>query len=138
MKDTRLVDLDALDYSRLAGADEYLIELLSPFVLASAYPDAADRPVPWWWETDGHQSLRRREERIVRKRNSYPLETVDHGQVVAYAGDEPVETARNGVTRVGTHAKLGFGELRVIPVESSTWGETVQKINSRKFGVSVD
>jgi len=41
---------------------------------------------------------------------------IDHGQVVGYAGDRPVETAINGIQRVGTHAKFGFGEFRVRPV----------------------
>jgi hypothetical protein len=43
----------------------------------------------------------------------YELETVDHGVVVGYDGDRPVETAMSGLTRVGNHSKYGFGELRV-------------------------
>jgi len=35
--------------------------------------------------------------------------------MVGYAGSDPVETAKNGVLRVGTHARFGFGELRVRP-----------------------
>jgi hypothetical protein len=37
--------------------------------------------------------------------------------VVAYEGDRPVETAKSGILRVGSHSKYGFGELRVKPVE---------------------
>lgn len=44
--------------------------------------------------------------------------TVDHGQVVAYQGDRPVETAKNGVRRVGSHSWCGFGEFRVVPAEN--------------------
>ncbi|MFB6297212.1 MAG: hypothetical protein ABEH56_01695, partial [Salinirussus sp.] len=35
LKDTQMIDLDGLDYSRLDGAETYLIELVTPFVLAS-------------------------------------------------------------------------------------------------------
>jgi hypothetical protein len=45
------------------------------------------------------------------------LETVDHGQVVKYLGDRPLETAKNGLTRVGSHSRYGFGELRLKPVD---------------------
>jgi len=38
---------------------------------------------------------------------------VDHGQVVKYLGDRPVETATNGLQRVGSHSRYGFGELRL-------------------------
>jgi hypothetical protein len=41
---------------------------------------------------------------------------VDHGQVVKYLGDRPVETAKNGLTRVGSHSRYGFGELRLKPL----------------------
>jgi hypothetical protein len=47
LKDTQMVDLDELDYSRLEGAETYLIEIVTPFVLGSAYPEAGDQPVPW-------------------------------------------------------------------------------------------
>ena len=63
--------------------------------------------------------LREREESLVEQRARYRLRTIDHGQVVTYAGDSPIETARNGVRRLGTHAKYGFGELRVVPVAAS-------------------
>ncbi|ELZ05455.1 hypothetical protein C481_02012 [Natrialba asiatica DSM 12278] len=46
LKDTQMVDLDELDYSRLEGAETYLIELVTPFVLASEYPEANDRTIP--------------------------------------------------------------------------------------------
>ena len=51
------------------------------------------------------------------QREVYNLQTVDHGQVVAYEGDRSVETAKSGILRVGSHSKYGFGELRVKPVE---------------------
>nr|WP_239647739.1 hypothetical protein [Natrinema altunense] len=47
----------------------------------------------------------------------FDLVTVDHGQVVKYLSDRPVETAKNGLTRVGSHSQYGFGELRVKPLE---------------------
>jgi hypothetical protein len=42
---------------------------------------------------------------------------IDHGQRVGFAGDSDrlVETAHNGIRRVGTHSRFGFGELRVRP-----------------------
>ena len=45
LKDTQTVDLDELDYSQLEGAETYLIELLTPFVLASESPEANDRSI---------------------------------------------------------------------------------------------
>ena len=44
-----------------------------------------------------------------------PTCTINHGQMVGYAGDRPVETAKGGVIRVGTHSKVEFGEIRVVP-----------------------
>ena len=115
LKDTQTVDLNALDYLRLEGAETYLIEIVTPFVLESEYPAASDQPVPWWW-AENRDELRFREEKILEQREIYRLQTVDHGQVVKYVGDRPVETAKNGLLRVGSHARYGFGELRVKPL----------------------
>lgn len=135
--DTQVIDLEALDYSRLEDADEYVLELCSPYVLQSEYPGAENQRIPWWWDVDTEDrppvttptdspypsisdleshGLRLREERLVADGEQYSLETVDHGQLVGYAGDAPVQTAKNGIRRVGTHAKFGFGEFRVVPI----------------------
>lgn len=110
-----MVDLDDLDYSRLDGAETYLIDLVTPFVLASEYPDADDRRVPWWW-AETRADLRLRVEKILEQREVFRLETIDHGQVVKYLGDRPVATAKHGLTRVGSHSRYGFGELRLKPL----------------------
>jgi hypothetical protein len=124
VKDTQVVELRDVDFSRVRDADECVLELVSPYVLASEYPGADEQDVPWWWApvTDGQASqedfeagLRRRTERVVDGGDVYELGTVDHGQVVAYDGDDAVATAYNGVVRVGTHSRFGFGELRVRP-----------------------
>jgi hypothetical protein len=117
LKDTRLVELGALEYSRLEDADAHLIRLITPFVTASDYPGANDVAVPRWWAED-RGDLRFREERLLMSCEPYHLETIDHGQVVEYLGERPVETARNGLTRIGSHSRMGFGELRVIPVSA--------------------
>jgi len=141
--DSQVVDLDALDYGRLTDTESgaYVLELASPYVLASECPGADDQSVPWWWDassemespmigsgsvpgtvaTDGRRDdgLRRRDTRLVDGGDTYRVETVDHGQVVGYAGSDPVTTAQNGVLRVGTHAKYGFGEFRVRPAGES-------------------
>ena len=116
LKETQVVDLDALDYSQLDDADTYLIKVVTPFVLESDYPDASDQSVPWWWEEE-RSDLRARVEKILKQHEVYTLQTVDHGQVVSYEGDRPVETAKNGIFRVGSHSKYGFGELQVKAVE---------------------
>ncbi|WP_256288295.1 hypothetical protein [Halobellus inordinatus] len=124
--DTQLVDLDALDFSRLEAVQEdgeaCQLELVTPYVLDTEHPSGEAQDIPWWWrvDMDGNPpgstgGLRRRETRLVDGSESYAVRAVDHGQVVAYAGDEPVETARNGVLRVGTHSRFGFGEFRVRP-----------------------
>jgi len=116
LKDTQVVYLEALDYSRLEDGEAFILELVTPFVLESEYPNAHDQDVPWWWKED-RRNLREREEKVLEQREVYKLQTVDHGQVVAYEGDRPVETAKSGILRVGSHSKYGFGELRVTPVE---------------------
>lgn len=113
LHDSQMVDLDRLDYSRIEDADEYRIELLTPFVLRSEYPNTNDVDVPNWWDRLG--PLRRRRESIVEGADQFDVTTVDHGQHVTYTGSNPVETAKARITRVGTHSKYGFGELRVVP-----------------------
>jgi hypothetical protein len=46
-----MVDLNEpeLDYSRLEGTEMSLIELVTPFVLKTEYPDVNGQTVPWWW-----------------------------------------------------------------------------------------
>lgn len=117
LEETQMVDLHDLDYSRLYDTDEHLIEIVTPFVLESEYPGTNDVDVPSWW-TENRDELRLREEKIVSQGEEYSLLTVDHGQVVEYAGDRPVETAKNALTRVGSHSRYGFGELRVKPLYS--------------------
>lgn len=125
--DTQLVDLDALDYGRVAdpGDEGCVLELVSPYVLASEYPGAEAQSIPWWWDTSAssmletrcgpRDGLRRREERLVADGELHELACVDHGQRVGYAGRDAVRTAKNGVLRVGTHSRYGFGEFRVRP-----------------------
>ncbi|MDB2294145.1 hypothetical protein PM085_18145 [Halorubrum ezzemoulense] len=115
LKDTQLVDLDNLDYSRLEDAETYLIKLLTPFVLKSEYPEANDCTIPSWW-AENRDELRFREEKLLEQREVFRLETVDHGQVVEYLGGRPVETAKNGIQRIGSHSRYGFGEIRVRPL----------------------
>jgi hypothetical protein len=115
-KETQLVELDARDYSRLHESEKLCLKLVTPFVLESEYPDTSSQCFPWWQKVD-RNNVRERTERIVEQRELYTLQTVDHGQVVTYDGDRPVETAKNGVLRVGSHSKYGFGELRVMPVD---------------------
>jgi len=124
--DTQVIDLEALDFSRVTAAqssgDGCRIELVSPYVLDSEHPSGDVQDVPWWWRVDTGETnaasstgLRRRETRLVDGDETYVVRTVDHGQVVRYTGDDPVETAKNGILRVGTHSRLGFGEFRVRP-----------------------
>lgn len=128
LKDTQLVDLDTLDYSRLRESEAYILELVTPYVLRSDYPGTTDMDVPWWWSVDDEYQLRQREARIVEGGDVYRCETIDHGQVVGYTGDLPVETATNVIMRVGTHSKYGFGELRVIPVEHHAAEGAAEKV----------
>jgi len=121
--DSQLIEVAELSFDRVAAADAHVIELVTPYVLASEYPGADDQSVPGWWELPADvtgQGLRRRDTRLVAGDTVNAVATVDHGQVVWYAGSTPVRTARNGVTRVGTHAKYGFGELRVRPASDLT------------------
>ena len=116
VKDTQVVDLESLDYSRLEDGEAYILQLVTPFVLRSEYPVANPVDVPWWWSVDDERQLRHRLEKVVEGGNVSELETTDHGVVVGYDADRPVETAMSGLTRVGNHSKYGFGELQVRPV----------------------
>lgn len=88
------------------------VEIGSVGTIESESPNAHDQDVPWWSRED-RRDLRGREERILEQREVYTHQTVDHGQVIAYEGDRPVETAKSGIPRVGSHSTYGFGELRV-------------------------
>ncbi|AEM57274.1 hypothetical protein HISP_08525 [Haloarcula hispanica N601] len=117
LKDTQVVDIESLDFSRLEAADEYVLSLTTPFVLETEYPCAADQDIPWWWAVD-RCDLRERQEKLLEQREVFSLQTVDHGQTVRYDGDCPIKTAKNGLCRIGSHAKYGFGEIRVTPREA--------------------
>lgn len=113
VKDTMTTDLGSLDYSTVVEADSHVLELLTPYVLQSEYPRTPDREIPNWW--DNSLTYRRRSDVIVEQREKHQLTVVDHGQVTKYYGPRPVETATNGVERVGSHSKYGFGEIWVRP-----------------------
>lgn len=110
---TRTIDLGTLSYARLDDAEEYHLELQTPYVLASNYPGADEQTIPWWWAYDGE--LRRRDTHLRKGDATYELQTVDHGQIVTYAGNTPITTAKAGVLGVGTHSKYGFGQFRLRP-----------------------
>lgn len=132
--DTQVIDIDALDYSRVRGADELRLELLSPYVLASDHPGADDQSVPWWW--DAERQLRRRTTRLVAGDDVHEVAAIDHGQIVEYAGDRPVATAKNAVRRVGTHSKYGFGELRLRPGDADRVPARAEASEGRMAGES--
>jgi hypothetical protein len=114
--DTQTVSLDELDYSTVTEAEECTIELCTPYVLATEYPGADGQDVPWWWGVaDPEAEVRRRETRLAQDAETYDVTVADHGQVFAYTGHDAVATARNGLLRVGTHSRFGYGELRVRP-----------------------
>lgn len=115
LADTQCVDLADLDYSRVREASDVQLRLVTPYVLASSYSGADSQSVPSWWTVEPG-ALWRRQTRLVAGESAHDLATIDHGQVVRYAGDDAVRTAKNGIRRIGTHAKYGFGELRVRPV----------------------
>jgi hypothetical protein len=121
-KQRQIVDLETLDYSRFKDGEAFILSLMTAFVLESEYPNAHDRDVPWWLAAD-RTALRQREEKLSEQDDTYRLQTVDHGQVVAYEGDRPVETAKRGICRIGTHSKYGFGELRMKPVAPRSNGQ---------------
>jgi len=118
LQDTQMVDIDELDYSRLTEADAFEIELITPFVLESEFPNTTAQRVPWWWQAN-RTVLRERTECLVLQQEAYSLQTVDHGQVSTYKGECPVETAKNGICRIGTHSKYGFGEFRLKPINTN-------------------
>ena len=102
--------------------------------MQSEWPGADGQSVPWWWDFD--ERLRRRTTRLVAAEDAHEVATVDHGQVVTYTGGRPVETAKNGIRRVGTHAKYGFGEFRLRPADTDRVPERGQASEERTAGES--
>lgn len=115
LKETKVTDLSTLDYSGIENADEHILELVTPFVLESEYPKVNDVEIPGWW--DRELTYRTRNETIIEQRQEYDMKVVDHGQVTKYYGRTPVETAKNGVSGIGSHSKYGYGEMSVRPTE---------------------
>jgi hypothetical protein len=109
---------------------------VTPFVFRSEYTAANSVDVPWWWSVDDEAQLRQRLEKIVEGGEVYELETIDHGVVVGYEGDRPVETAKIGIARVGNHSKYGFGEFRIKPVEKRPMNQ--ERETSRKSDENCD
>jgi hypothetical protein len=132
LAETQTIELEDLDYSRIRSADELQLELLSPYVLQSEWPGADSQSVPWWWASD--RRLRRRTTRLVAGDDVHEVATIDHGQVVTYTGDRPVETAINGIRRVGTHAKYGFGEFRLRPSGADRMPERARAATAQQRG----
>jgi len=134
LAETQTIELEDLDYSRVREASSLQVELLSPYVLQSEWQGANSQSVPWWWASD--KRLRRRTTRLVAGDDVHEVATVDHGQVVTYTGDRPVETAINGIRRVGTHAKYGFGEFRLRSGDTDRVPERTQASEERTAGES--
>lgn len=61
------------------------------------------------------EKVRTRDSVLIERGESYELDMIDHGQLFNYTGSDPIATAKNGITRVGSHSKYGFGEFRVTP-----------------------
>lgn len=123
--DTQMVKLEDLSYERIveaAAGGGLALELVSPYVVATTYPGVDNQAVPGWWEPP-EQGLRRREEQLIFDCEQYRLTTIDHGQVVGYAGEDPVQTAKNGVLRVGMHSQYGYGEFRLRPASADRVSE---------------
>ena len=60
------------------------------------------------WSVDDETQLRQRLEQVIEGGAVYELGTVDHGVVVGYDGDCPLEAATSASTRVGNHSPYGF------------------------------
>ncbi|GGI95488.1 hypothetical protein GCM10008995_02000 [Halobellus salinus] len=132
--DTNVVALDDLSFDRLQdaaeGEDPCRVELVTPYVTESKFPGAEPQSVPWWWNVSEFDAapgnyaqatgMRSRVTRLAHGGEAYSVRVLDHGQRVGFAGDAErvVETARNGICRIGTHSRFGFGELRVRPPEA--------------------
>ncbi|WP_435186928.1 hypothetical protein [Halobellus sp. EA9] len=132
--DTNVVSLDDLSFDRLEeaadGEEPCRVELVTPYVTDSEFPGAEQQAVPWWWNVSefdtapGNDSkpprMRNRTTKLTQDGAAYTVGVLDHGQRVEFAGDPDriVETATNGIRRIGTHSRFGFGELRVRPPEA--------------------
>ncbi|WP_339104221.1 hypothetical protein [Haloterrigena salinisoli] len=49
LKATQVVELDDLDQIRLKDAEKRILELVTPLVLRSEYPETNDVGVLWWF-----------------------------------------------------------------------------------------
>lgn len=116
LRDTQMVDLDALDYSALEGADEHGVELITPYVLQSTDRTVRSRNIPAWLNPPEWNPLRNRRESLTVAGRDLELEMIDHGVAIGEFDDSPVETAKAGVRRIGALAKQGYGEFVVVPL----------------------
>lgn len=69
-KETQLVDLDALDYSRVRESERFRLEFVTLFVLESEYPNTVDVDVPWCRSVE-RDGLQERTEQVVEHRETY-------------------------------------------------------------------
>ncbi|MFP9192767.1 hypothetical protein ACLI4Q_14060 [Natrialbaceae archaeon A-CW1-1] len=57
--------------------EEFILELVMPFVLESKYPNVYEQDVSWWWKED-HCDLHEREERGCNREECTSSQTLDH------------------------------------------------------------
>lgn len=111
--DTQLVNLDELDYPRLASADAHTIEFHSPYIISSTVEGVTHISVDSWLaEAD---ELRRRAIHVDIDDTSAELVAIDAGQRSTYDGTSPIAVAKMGLIGMGGHTEVGFGGARIRP-----------------------
>jgi hypothetical protein len=113
---TQPVDLEAIDYSRLAAADTHWLEFCSAFVHHSSERGFVGSDLPAWIRGDAPLYWASMD--VPIDDTVHELKTLVAGQRLSYDGTDPIATAKAGLRGVGLYAELGCGALRLRPAQS--------------------
>jgi len=115
---TQPVDLEAIDYSRLAAADTHWLEFCAAFVHDSSERGLRGSDLPAWIRGDAPLYWASMD--VPIDDTVHELKTLVAGQRFTYDGTDPIATAKAGIRGVGLYAELGCGALRLRPADTPT------------------
>ena len=116
LADSAEVRVDELDFLSLERSGNVDALLITPICLKSQFPGTEPCAFPSFAMQP--KMYRTRSEFIKHGDQRYGLELIDHGQrfdlaPVVVARRNLVELAKEGIKRIGTHSKYGYGEFKL-------------------------
>lgn len=120
MGKTRLhlhISTDTSQWTGFPENDKLGVELITPLCLRSTFPGCDETNFPNFLEPHASGRFRTREEGITIHQKKVDLHLLDSGQAFAIKECLPrtelQKTINNGIERIGTHSKYGYGEYKV-------------------------